>query len=222
MDDKKIIIGLCGKKQCGKDTSYQFIREILWKDQPIFPPSTVQRFAFADKLKDITADLFGVDRNKLDGSDAEKDSPTHIKWYNVAPHLQTDFFGPFVYYQDMTEYVTHRELLQLFGTNACRAIHPDVWPYVTTRSIEKSNAKVAVITDVRFPNEIEALREIGSIIVKIYRQTNSNLATNHTSETALDHIPDKEYDFIISDEGNRTMEDLKQSWRLILGQILKN
>jgi hypothetical protein len=219
----KILIALTGKKQVGKDTSFKFIQELM-REGPLQYINAVQRWAFADKLKDVTADLFGLDRAKFDGTDLEKDSPTHLKWENVSSALYYDFFGEEEPYIQATgginEFVTHRELLQLFGTNACRGIMSNLWPEYLRRSIENSQAAINVVTDARFPNEIEMLREMGGYIVRLYRNTGSNLATNHPSETALDKYRDVWFDFVIGDNGNRTMGDLKESWRIILQNIL--
>ena len=211
----KILIALTGKKQVGKDTSFRFIQELTregttqWK-------TGVQRWAFADKLKDAAADLFGVDRAKFDGTDLDKDSPTHLSWDDVSSALYLDFFGEEA---PINEFITHRELLQIFGTNACRGIMPNLWPEYLRRAIQESKAAVNVVTDARFPNEVEMLREMGGYIVRLYRNTGSNLATNHPSETALDHLKDGWFDFVIKDQGNRSMGDLKESWRIILKNI---
>lgn len=208
-----ILIGLVGKKQTGKDTSFNFITKIA-NAAPYY--LATKRLALADKLKNVTADLFGVDRAKLDGTDEEKDSPTHISWDDVSDALYSDFFGN----EDKGGYITHRELLQIFGTNACRGIMPAVWTEYLRRAIEASTTYINVVTDARFPNEIKMLKDMGGYLVKLYRNTSSLLATNHPSETALDSIDDTYYDFIITDEGNRTMKELEQSWQTILKQIL--
>lgn len=216
-----ILIGLVGKKQTGKDTSFKFIKEAV----SIAPHYLLtKRLALADKLKDVTADLFGVDRAKLDGTDEEKDSPTHIRWKEVSNILYLDFFGRKEglarAIATMDTFMTHRELLQIFGTNACRGIMPAIWTEYLRRAIEASTAYINVVTDARFPNEIEMLKNMGGYLVKLYRNTGSLLATNHPSETALDSIDDSYYDFVIQDEGNRTMQELEQSWKTILKQIL--
>lgn len=217
LESGTILICLTGKKQVGKDTSLKFIAELLREGTTQYR-CNVKRWAFADYLKDVAAKLFGVERDKFDGTDIEKDSPTHIRWKAISDALWEDFFGE---EEPVNEFMTHRELLQIFGTNACRGIMPNVWPEYLRRALESSRADVNVVTDARFPNEVEMLREMGGYVVRLYRNTGSNLATNHPSETALDHLKDSWFDFVIKDQGNRTMGDLKESWRIILKNILQ-
>ena len=58
----KTIIGLIGVKQSGKDTSAQFIQEIL-SDKDI---KNIKKMALADKLKDVCSDAFGITREAFD------------------------------------------------------------------------------------------------------------------------------------------------------------
>ena len=215
LDSGKVLISLCGKKQTGKSTSFRFIKEIMID-------KTVERFSFADKLKKTTADLFGVDYDCLIGSDEQKDSPTYLEWNDVANHIQSDFYGPEVYTRPLRTNITHRELLQLVGTNLFRAVRPGIWPEYLKRSLFESNADILVVDDARFPNEVEMLRDIGGSLVKIYRNVHSPNSANHKSEIALDHLEDSYYDFVITDSGNRTMDDLKKSWANILGTIFRS
>lgn len=219
MANGKILIALTGKKQVGKDTSFRFIQEIVREGIRQYNIN-VKRWAFADKLKDAAAELFGVDRAKFDGTDLEKDSYTHIRWGKVSNALLFDFTGGANIDFNANPFMTHRELLQIFGTNACRGIMPNLWPEYLRRALEESKIAINVVTDARFPNEVEMLREMGGYIVKLYRNTGSNLATTHPSEIALDHLEDNWFDFVIKDHGNRTMGDLKESWRTILKTIL--
>lgn len=63
-----------------------------------------------------------------------------------------------------------------------------------------------VITDVRFPNEVEAIKDRSGIMIRINRpETDSNAGT-HLSETALDDYQD--WDIVINNNG--TIEDLIQ------------
>jgi len=210
---KQIIIGLCGKKQTGKSSSYKFIEKISGDRY------SVDKLSFASKLKNLTADVFGVDFEMLVGTDEEKDSPTYLKWHDVGPHIKSDFYGP-VFSEPENKYVTHRELLQLVGTNLFRAVRQNIWVECLQRSIKESTADIIIIDDARFPNELEALKNSGGTLVKLYRNTYSPNSANHSSETALDHLPDEYYDFVIFDRNQRTMEQLEDSWEIIMSVLL--
>ena len=210
---KQIIVVLCGKKQTGKSTSYKFIEKISGDKY------TIEKLSFASKLKNLTADVFGVDYNMLIGTDEEKDSPTYLKWNDVSLHIKNDFCGS-IFKVPENEYMSHRELLQLVGTNLFRAVRQNIWVECLQRSIEKSTADIIIIDDARFPNELEALKNSGGTLVKLYRNTYSPNSANHSSETALDHLPDDYYDFVIFDRNQRTMEQLEDSWEIIMSVLL--
>lgn len=56
---ERLIIGITGRKQSGKDTVYQMLIRQLGTHRCI-------RLAFADTLKSEVADLFGIDINELE------------------------------------------------------------------------------------------------------------------------------------------------------------
>lgn len=106
--------------------------------------------------------------------------------------------------------VTPRLLLQTIGTDIVRAIHPDIWinslfRYYTISYLalakmrRKGFAAISpllalpnwIITDVRFPNEVKAIKEKEGIIIRINRESDYN--SNHFSETALDDYKDFDY-----------------------------
>lgn len=75
-----------------------------------------------------------------------------------------------------------------------------------------------IITDMRFPNELEAVKSRGGITIRVNRfeQISTNIRVHgtgvpHESETALDNA---EFDYTI--ENNSTIEDLIQTVSLIL------
>lgn len=51
-----MLIGISGKKQSGKDTSYQLIKKIL-----MFSPRHVRKYAFASGVKEFGKKYFGID-----------------------------------------------------------------------------------------------------------------------------------------------------------------
>lgn len=94
-----------------------------------------------------------------------------------------------------------RRLLQRLGTEAGRKhLGEDVW---VERLFRTPSAGRIVISDVRFPNEADAIRERGGIIVRVARPGVSAVNA-HPSETALD---DYEPDLVVVNDG--APEDLK-------------
>lgn len=139
-----------------------------------------------------------------------------------------------------------RYLLQLLGTEACReVIHQNIWvnalfaDYKTTGYIIKNNNQISeasfvkgemigiptnstpvysnwIITDMRFPNELEAVKTRNGITIRINRNfytgvDNHLAAQQHESETALDNAT---FDYTISNDG--TIEELIEKVKQIL------
>lgn len=77
--------------------------------------------------------------------------------------------------------LTPRKILQLLGTEAGRQIiHPDIWvnatmanykPISGTMDVRRSKETFPnwLITDVRFPNEVKAIKDRGGIVIKVMR-----------------------------------------------------
>lgn len=89
---------------------------------------------------------------------------------------------------------TPRDVLQKFGTEACRNnLRNDIWvKSVEKRLLDVGMDKDWVITDVRFPNEADAIKAWGGIVLKVHRpaELREAIATKeHISETALDDYP---------------------------------
>lgn len=190
------IVLLSGKKQTGKNTA----ADALVKHG-------FQEFSFAAPLKKMCANILSTLRhNVVDALMFEDNTFKQAK----VPHA---------YYTDAKYDVTHREVLQLFGTEFMRNyLHHDVWVHICAYNIIHSHINCGiskvVITDCRFANEIEVLSslilssapyaQIKTIrierapvnIVKKY------LAkwTEHISETALDFY--KKFDAVIYNDGS--------------------
>jgi len=203
MANKKVIIGLCGKQRVGKDTAYKIIKEL-------YPQLSVRRFAFADALKKACAQLFCISESNFYFA---KEKPTRLRWENVNQYFLDDFGNG-----HHEGFITHRELLQLFGM-ACRYIYPDIWVDIVINQLKTEPYDIAVITDVRFPNEVQKLKEIGAILIKIKRKT--GIKDIHQSEQWVDFLKDKEFDYIMGTyDYSPPMDELYQRWRALLKEIL--
>lgn len=103
-------------------------------------------------------------------------------------------------------YYTIRQLLQKFGTEVGRSISPNLWVdslinnYKTC--LTEGLTKNWIVTDVRFKNEANAIRENGGILIRLNRNTGFN--DTHISETALDDY--KDFDLVIDNNG--TIDEL--------------
>ena len=119
--------------------------------------------------------------------------------------------------------LTPRLLLQLIGTDCGRnIIHPNIWINSTMNSYDyiqkwinvgsKAILPNWIITDVRFPNEADAIKQREGINIRLQRGGDSDIDTKqHESETDLDNY---EFDYIIDNNG--TIEALIEQVREIL------
>ena len=142
----KKIIGITGSAGSGKDT----IGDILVNNFPNW-----EKVSFANHLKDVTALLFGFDRKMLAGETPE----------DRAIREQPDKFWS----EKMGKDFTPRFALQYLGTNLLRnQLHQNIWVDCLERKIMESDKNI-VITDVRFPNEIDMIRNVGGEIWRVER-----------------------------------------------------
>ncbi len=110
--------------------------------------------------------------------------------------------------------LTPRQLLQLLGTECGREIiHPNIWVNTTFRN--HTDTTRWIITDVRFENEVKAIREHSGILIRVNRDTDKE--DKHQSETGLDHY-DK-WDYVI--ENNGGLLNLVQRTKAIMLEYFK-
>ena len=125
-------------------------------------------------------------------------------------------------YQVKNEILTPRLLMQLLGTECGRdIIHPNIWvnalmseykTYKETKDFINTTLKDNeypnwVISDCRFPNELEAVKSRGSISIRVERnvlnetayEKSYRITHEHESETALDNA---EFDYTIDNNGS--------------------
>lgn len=156
-----IIIGLLGRKRSGKDT---FAARLV--DAHGFT-----RYAFADALKDAALALDPI----IGQQDLGHQFPGTVR---LSHHVRQ--YG----WEAAKEHPEVRRTLQNMGVGV-RNLDPDFWLRHVV-DVVRSMGENAVITDVRFPNEADAIHALGGYLVRIVRPGNPTDDT-HISETALDN-----------------------------------
>jgi hypothetical protein len=172
---KTVIIALSGKKGSGKDTLAPFITEYFWNEHSTEEQDRPIQLAFADLLKEFCIKVLGLDEKQCYGTDYEKEAPTKFLWENTPDAAERGCTGP----------MTGRDVMQIFGTESVRAWFGNVWAEATLRKIKEKHPPLAVVTDNRFPSEVETI--LGHPSGYIIRLTRSPyLGDTHASEVALD------------------------------------
>jgi hypothetical protein len=167
-------------------------------EENIYP--FVKVYSYADLLKkNICMDILGLTYEQCYGTNEEKNSITHLRWENM-PGIITHEAGP----------MTAREVLQFAGTEIFRKMYGNVWVDATLRQIAVDRPSLAIISDVRFVNEVEGivnteLDDISGHVIRFSRDVFKG-QDQHESETALDDykFPD-EVDMI--DNGSLTIDE---------------
>lgn len=220
-----MIIGVSGQKESGKNTVCDIIRaidifhspyylkqwgsldEFVWKccrckelshlaaSEDIISKWDVH--AYADILKKVVSLITGCRLEEL-YSHTGKESPSAIKQPNSE------------------QFYTYRQLLQLFGTEVGRAISENIWIDAT---LKYYNPKYNnwLVSDVRFPNELMAIKDRGGLIIHCNRS--DQFTDLHESERALDGFSNEfdlevEYDPTLKTITSKVL-DFMQTHKLI-------
>jgi hypothetical protein len=141
-----MIIGICGFIGSGKDTIADYLVNF----------HEFRRESFASTLKDAVASVFGWDRTMLEGrtKEAREWREQVDPWWAERLSMPT---------------LTPRWVLQYWGTEVCRkSFHDDIWIASLENKLRNSKDDV-VISDCRFPNEIQSIKNAGGMIVWVKR-----------------------------------------------------
>jgi hypothetical protein len=93
-----------------------------------------------------------------------------------------------------------RTLLQWWGTNFRRAQDVNYWVRQLTARLEREQPDIALITDVRFPNEVDAIHAAGGYVVKVTRTTAPDvIVPSHPSEDELSGYTGWDYEINAAD-----------------------
>ena len=156
---KTRIIGFCGKKGSGKNFVAGLLARMA-KEQG----KTVECHAYADPFKKFCHEILGISEGLLWGDDNAKNIATEYKWINMPARM---FVGPIAVrrlsaIKSGQEFLTVRDVLQIVGTELGRDVWGvDVWVKSMERLMLKSTADYFLVTDVRFPNEVDVLHRNG-------------------------------------------------------------
>ncbi|MFJ3775256.1 hypothetical protein ACIPX0_26545 [Streptomyces sp. NPDC090075] len=170
-----LIIGLSGYSRAGKDTAAQALVDQGWR-----------RAAYADKLRDF---LYALD-------------PLIPGAYGAGTLRLRKLVDSTGWEYAKVTYPEVRALLQRAGTEAGRRVlGANVWVDALFR--EHEDAPALVVSDVRFPNEAQAIADRGGVLIRVDRPgvgpKRSANGQVHESEVTLDDWP---FDHRLANDGS--------------------
>ena len=176
---------------CRKDEEFA-----AYADQNMWP--YVKLYSFADSLKWMCTELFEIPYASVWGTDDQKNKlQEHLLWENM-PGVTTNPDLLSMGAVDMgcktfgVEYhaagpMTAREFMQFLGTEIGRKMFEPIWINATLKKIKREQPELAIIADVRFPDEGRAIDDAGGIVTRLTRVMFPE--DTHPSETAMDNYP---------------------------------
>jgi len=181
-------IAIMGKANSGKNTLSKILVKQLRKEKKKY--ISANYIAFADPIKNMAMCMFpNLPRKYFFGSSQYRKEIIPGAFKNGQP-------------------LTVRQILLDLGTEIGRGYKDDIWLDNFDIAFEaKSYRGITVVTDVRFRNEFDHLKNKGFYQIKLYRNT-GDPGINHVSETDQNSIPDSDFDFVI--HNNQSLDNLKQ------------
>ena len=185
-------IAILGKANSGKNTLGRMLTRELRNH--VFDTQNKYMYAkylaFADPMKEMIGTMHpDLPRKFLYGSSKYRDEIIPGSFKNNVP-------------------LTIRQLLIDLGT-AGREYNPNIWIENFDKRYHDRDMHIIqclTVTDVRFRNEFDYLRQNNFYLIRLYRDMN-HPDIQHISETGQDDIKNNEFDYVL--HNNKSLKDLK-------------
>lgn len=177
---KPLVVGLCGAAGAGKDTFAEGIRKYCDDNNLRY-----RHVAFADALREMAYDLFkgAVPRKKF--------------WDRETKETKLP---------ELSDTLSPREILQRLGVSARQHINDKVWIYAVHNKLiewhneDERNPGIAVVSDVRFPNEVHWLQNLSfpwgalnGVLIRVLRDNAKPIGKHETEDYWPSFEVDMEY-----------------------------
>jgi hypothetical protein len=200
---------------------------VSWADNVMWP--FVKLYSFADELKRICIELFDIPFECVYGTDEQKNQvQEHLLWENMPGVITCPELWDHMHPDGESEYgltyhaagpMTAREFMQFLGTDVMRKMYEPIWVNSCIKKIQREQSALAIIADVRFPNEAKAIEQAGGFVARLTRQV---FEDNHSSEVALDDYPFK---YIIENQEESIallMDKVKEFYKQLQTPFIRN
>lgn len=181
-----MIIALTGYKRSGKDTVGAMVSKLL----------CLPTYSLAGPLKEAVRTLFKWTEEHTDGFLKETIDPD----YGVTPRSMMQYVGT--------------ELMQYNIPAAFPLFEETIGRTFWCQRLSEDMKGSGVITDVRFPHEVDFFRERGETVIVIRISRNNCYGDSHASEREIDNILP---DYIILNNG--TLNELFENVQNVLNDI---
>lgn len=200
MDLPTHILLLGHRAGMGKDVCCDILETIFQSER-----ITYTRQSFADKLKRIVADKYGLEYSRMNDQAYKDLKPPHLNGRTV------------------------RDVLIHEG-NQSREVWLPVWAWATYKNIFESETKVGIISDFRFPNEYNDFnslfekyandKSIETVCPKLVKILVDRPSQPYNDDGADGELPDDPsyWDFVIT---NEEVTDWKERLEIHLKNILE-
>jgi hypothetical protein len=176
------IFALSGFAGAGKDTlGHVLVNRYGYK-----------RMSFASSLKDCISSITGWDREKLEGTSLED-----REWRERKDEWWSERLG---------RKITPRIFMTLFGTDVVRKEFPNLWLLSLERQLSLDISSNIVITDCRFQNEIEILKNINQTYHIHVSRESPSWSLEECPSPPL-YIHQSEYEWLIDVNGSKRKFD---------------
>lgn len=195
-------------------------------------PRTIKNYKFATPLKEFCVNVLGLDKKLVYGDQQDKETLTHILWENCPGIITNKLLYSSILKHKARKETEHskfrspqflikfhepgpmsvREVLQYFGSEIVRSMWSCAWVQATINEIKKDDLQFALISDARFTDEFEAIKQNGGKIIKL---TRSIQQSNHISEQDINTY--QNFDCII----DNSQSDIKTLIKQIRSAVYK-
>jgi hypothetical protein len=171
----KEVILIHGAARSGKDTIAKYMKKELEQKG-----KSVEILSFAEPLKQIIADTFGISLKDLD------------IYKNKSDVFTLNLFQEGNNEAKLLEQTNFRKILQRFGTEAMKPVFGhSVWVDLVVKKIKDSSAEYFIIPDFRFLIEADGIIQLANedilqcYFISVYSDMSTIADKNHISENEL-------------------------------------
>jgi len=166
------------------------------------------------EIVSICENVLGLDVEQIFGFTSKMNSPTSYSWEKMPYYIRSKEYDKRLYDSksfvfdilketyhkkgkfynkkidnlelNKNRYLTSREIMQIVGTDIFRNFFDDnIWVNATLNNIKKDSYPISLISDVRFPSEVNSILKNNGYIIRLTRDPNIG-KDMHSSEKSLD------------------------------------